>query len=123
MNESRWKTQDYFDGEIKRGGQTVAKINGNYMGYFDIDGVRYWDIRDKDMFFTPAEMRPTNLPGVIPSDSTLRNDSIAMLNRPIEEAQVAKEDMEKLQRHDRKLREEAAKRRANKGPKFVYPQK
>ena len=86
MNESRWKTQDYFTGEIKRGDEVICKINGNYMGYFDIDGVRYWDIRDKDMFFTPTEMNPTNLPGIIPSDATLRTDSIAMLNGTMEQA-------------------------------------
>ena len=84
MNESRWKAQDYFTGEIKRGDETIHKINGNYMGYFDIDGVRYWDIRDKDKIVTPAEMTPENLPGVIPSDATLRTDSIAMLNSTME---------------------------------------
>ena len=105
MNESRWKTQDYFTGEIKRGDEVICKINGNYMGYFDIDGVRYWDIRDKDMFFTPTEMNPTNLPVIIPSDATLRTDSIAMLTGTMEQAQIEKENLEKLQRHDRKLRE------------------
>ena len=96
MNESRWKAQDYFEGEIKRGNTTIHKINGNYMGYFDIDGVRYWDIRDKDKFVTPADMRPENLPGIIPSDATLRTDSIAMLNSTMEEAQIEKENLEKL---------------------------
>ena len=96
MNESRWKTQDYFTGEIKRGNETIHKINGNYMGYFDIDGVRYWDIRDKEQFVTPSEMTPKNLPGIIPSDATLRTDSIAMLNSTMEQAQIEKENLEKL---------------------------
>ena len=55
INPSRWKTQDYFTGEIKQAGETVSKIDGNYMGYFDIDGVRYWDIRDKPAHFTPVD--------------------------------------------------------------------
>ena len=56
------------------------------MGYFDIDGVRYWDIRDKDAHFTPSEVHPENLPGRIPSDSTNRDDLIAMLTKTMEEA-------------------------------------
>ena len=79
INPSRWKKQDVFTGEIKRSGETICKINGNYMGYFDIDDVRYWDIRDKDSFFTPSEIHPENLPGVLPSDSTFRRDYKAML--------------------------------------------
>ena len=79
MNTSRWKSQDYFDGEIKRAGETICKIRGNYMGYFDIDGVRYWDIRDKEAHFTPVDMSPDNIPDLLPSDSTKRTDSVAML--------------------------------------------
>ena len=48
VNPSRWLAQDHFTGEIKVRGEKVSDIKGNYMGYFDIDGVRYWDIRDKD---------------------------------------------------------------------------
>jgi len=27
-------------------GLKIASVYGNYMGFFDIDGKRYWDIRD-----------------------------------------------------------------------------
>jgi len=43
------------------------------------------------------------------------------ISRSIEEAQTEKERLENLQRHDRKLREEAAKRRENGGAKIVLP--
>ena len=36
---------DYFKGEILHNGVPVNQIYGNYMGYADFDGVRYWDIR------------------------------------------------------------------------------
>ena len=38
----------------------------------------------------------------------------------MEEAQVEKENMENAQRHDRKLREEVAKRRSKGGAKLVF---
>ena len=31
-------------------GKKVCEITGNYMGYIDIDGVRYWDLRDDEEF-------------------------------------------------------------------------
>merc|ERR1712183_1010169 len=45
------KTQDYMYGEIFRGDERVCEIEGNYMGFFDIDKVRYWDIREKNKTF------------------------------------------------------------------------
>ena len=89
------------------------------MGYFDIDGVRYWDIRDKEKHFTPAEIHPEGIQGVIPSDSTLRDDYIGMLTKTMEEAQIEKERLENEQRYDRKLREAVEKRRTSGGPKFA----
>ena len=42
------KKQDYFYGEIFKDNKRVSEIEGNYMGFFDIDKKRYWDIREKD---------------------------------------------------------------------------
>jgi hypothetical protein len=88
------KTQDFFQGEIKHRGSVVSSINGNYMGFLDIDGVRYWDIREaQDTVWFPI----LNIgEGTLPSDSTRRVDSISLQSRPILEAQQAKEDMETL---------------------------
>jgi hypothetical protein len=38
--------KDYLTGEIFKDGVLVSKIRGNYMGYLDFDGVRYFDGRD-----------------------------------------------------------------------------
>lgn len=48
------------------------------MGYFDIDGVRLWDRRDREEHFTPAELVPDNLKFRLESDSAIREDSIAL---------------------------------------------
>ena len=43
-----FKKQDYCWGEIKVGGGKVESvIEGNYVGYLNFDGVRYWDFRNK----------------------------------------------------------------------------
>jgi len=89
------------------------------MGYFDIDGVRYWDRRDKEEHFTPANLVPENIPYRLESDSCVRKDGNALDTQPVEEAQALKEEMEVLQRHDRKLREAVAARRTAGGPKFA----
>lgn len=105
------KTQDFFQGEIKQNGQKVSTIYGNYMGFIDFDGVRYWDLRDSDdyMYF-PVPFNKRSLE----SDSTKRSDSVTLATGDVERAQVEKERLEVLQRGDRKLREAAAKRRAGK---------
>ena len=64
------------------------------MGYFEFDGVRLWDRRDKDSHFHPAAIPPDNLPGILESDSTNRADSIALMMRTVPEAQEEKEAME-----------------------------
>jgi len=40
------KEQDFFKGEITKDGKWVCEIFGNYMGFIDFDGVRYWDLRE-----------------------------------------------------------------------------
>lgn len=38
--------QDCFSGAITVDGKVVSEIKGSYLGYFEIDGVRYWDVRE-----------------------------------------------------------------------------
>ena len=87
------------------------------MGFCDIDGVRYWDYRDKKRthFALDYELPPEQS---LPSQSTKRTDGIYLQTKTIEEAQEEKERLEELQRSDRKNREKAAKRRADGGPKY-----
>lgn len=109
--------QDYVWGEIFKDDKKVCEIEGNYMGYLDFDKKRYWDFREGDKINFPE---PFEDPNSLPSQSSKRLDGRVFLSRPVEEAQAEKERLENLQRHDRKLREEAAERRKNGGPKFQY---
>jgi hypothetical protein len=87
------------------------------MGYIDFDGQRFFDVRDI------VNYRPTAVEVSLPSDATKRTDSIAFLSGEVEQAQVNKNNLELLQRADRKLREDAAKRRLKGGAKIVYSYK
>ena len=89
------------------------------MGYLNFDGVRYWDIRDKDKIHFPPRKEDVPVDS-LPSDSIRRTDRLFLEDRPVEEAQAEKERLENVQRHDRKLREDCDKRRENGGPKFAY---
>ena len=118
MGSYKMKSQDFLYGEIKKDGQKVCTVEGNYMGYIDFDGVRYWDLRDEDQF--PKHFKPNWLnPKSLPSDSTQRSDRNELVDGDYDAAQVEKEKLEEIQRHDRKLREICDKRRAEGGPKFA----
>jgi hypothetical protein len=41
-----FRPKDYFRGEIFKNGVKVSEFKGNYMGWLDFDGIRYWDLRD-----------------------------------------------------------------------------
>lgn len=85
------------------------------MGFIDFDGKRYWDIREKQaIHFAVQAKGDTSLP----SDSTRRKDSNILASGNIAAAQAAKEELENLQRNDRKLREAAEKRRQEGGAKY-----
>ena len=93
------KVSDYVEGVIVEDGQRiVSKLSGTYLGYFEFDGIRYWDARE-----TPAfAMIPKT---ILPSDSDLREDLKFLRDELLSEAQVAKEKLENIQRNDRRLRE------------------
>jgi hypothetical protein len=40
------RSQEYFEGEITHKGKVISQVFGNYCGYIDFDGVRYWDQRE-----------------------------------------------------------------------------
>lgn len=81
------------------------------MGYVDFDGERLFDLRKQVL----AELQPLPIDNThrtinqdycLQSDSRLRIDS-AELKRDVEQAQKNKEELERLQRHDKALREAA----------------
>lgn len=50
---------DHYEGEITVNGNCVAKIRGSYLGFLDIDGVRYWDVRSECNNFQAVTGLPT----------------------------------------------------------------
>ena len=60
MLTNYFRTQDYFTGEIHWNGKKILDINGNYMGYMEVGGVRYFDVREmKDIYFPVSFIRFT----------------------------------------------------------------
>ena len=120
--------KDYFKGEIRQHGRVVSSIYGTYGGYCDFDGKRYFDIRQMQNFIAqpvpPTEKsnpnRPESLPIVLPSDCTNRADSVTLISGDVEAAQLRKNEIEDVQRHDKKLRDAAKKRREKGGKKIDY---
>jgi hypothetical protein len=93
------KPSDYLHGEIfNHAGEVVSKVSGTYAGYLDFDGCRYWDARQIKGF-------PIHFKMILPSDSEARKDLIILRQGDMDSAQQAKEEIENLQRTDRKLRD------------------
>jgi hypothetical protein len=62
----RGKPSDYVDGTVTHRGQVISKMRGTYLGYFEFDGVRYWDHR-----YVPPSNVSSNA-GQIPSNAPFR---------------------------------------------------
>lgn len=91
--------QDYIVGAIEQNGEKICEIYGNYCGFLEFGGVRYWDARDTIKFKVSESSD-----GVLPSDSRYRQDLISFREGDVDEAQNNKEILELAQRHDAKLR-------------------
>ena len=83
----------------------ISYIEGNWFDYVMIDGDNYWEI-DK---VKPGKL--VSIPDPLQSDSTLRSDLRALIEGNEAEAQRQKEILEEIQRNDRKLREQATKKK------------
>lgn len=93
------KPSDFLEGEIiGHHGEVLSKVTGTYAGYLDFDRIRYWDARQTKGF-------PIHFRTLLPSDSEARTDLLFLRLGDMDAAQQAKEDIENLQRTDRKLRE------------------
>ena len=98
IGKIKGKPSDYLEGQIrKEGSGTVSMLTGTYLGYLEFDGVRYWDERTVN----PFSIKYTQ---TLDSDSESRKDIKALRTGDINYAQQAKEELEDLQRLDRKLR-------------------
>lgn len=102
------------------GGEIISYARGTFLGYLDVGDERLWDIR-----VTPkAEPIPSELKSCLGSDCRRREDVLALkkaLNEENDdetrdaltnEAQLLKEQLENIQRNDRKLRMEGLSQEA-----------
>lgn len=98
LGKIKGKPSDYLEGQIRKGDSgPISTLTGTYLGYLEFDRVRYWDVRTVN----PFSIKYTQ---ILNSDSELRKDILALRTGEINYAQQAKEELENLQRLDRKLR-------------------
>lgn len=98
IGKIRGKPSDYLEGQVKKqDSDTICTLTGTYLGYLEFDRVRYWDVRESH----PFSIKYTQ---VLASDSECRKDIVTLRSGDINAAQQAKEELENLQRFDRKLR-------------------
>ena len=89
-------------GEISKDGKVVCEVRGNYMGWIEFDGVRYFDVREMQNYKAvpiPEEWTcsdaQNSLRKKLRSDATERLDCISFLAGDVEKAQLDKNEMEK----------------------------
>lgn len=98
IGKIRGKPSDYLEGQIKnQDSNSICTLTGTYLGYLEFDRIRYWDVRENH----PFKIKYTQ---ILQSDSECRKDILTLRSGDINAAQQAKEDLENLQRLDRKLR-------------------
>ena len=90
---------DIISGDIYQNNKKVSSISGSFMSNIDFDGKRYWDIRQN------FNIKLIEFEKNLPSSSIYREDRILLEENKINEGQIAKENLENIQRADRKLRE------------------
>ena len=78
------RSQEYFEGLIYQNGKQVSDVFGNYCGYVDFNGLRYFDVRRvKDVFKVYQDL-PEN--ESLPSDSTKRLDLVLLAANALDSA-------------------------------------
>jgi len=85
---------------------TLGTISGTWLDYLEIDNKRYWSLNEH----RPYELVDQRVK-VLPSDSLARQDLICRMYGENALSQEWKEKLEVLQRNDRKLRAEKAKKK------------
>jgi hypothetical protein len=101
-------------------------LSGNWLSHLDFDEQRYWTLQEslnQDGHWSrrPEEGGPRKGTRVVPSDSRYRDDLRLLASGDETASQIKKEEMEKLQRHDRACREQGWKDTGRgKMPKYSY---
>jgi len=105
LDSVKKKPSDYFQAEIKLKNISVSKVYGSFCGFIEFNGIRYWDIREN---FDVSLIEPQKQ---LPSSALYREDRMFIEKNNVEEGQKAKERLEELQRHDKKLRQKQSEKK------------
>ncbi len=81
----------------------MSKVYGSYLSFIDFNNIRYWDIREN------VPIKLIDVDHHIKSSSVLRDDRLYLKQGKLNEAQMAKEELENFQRQDKKLRDKFKK--------------
>ena len=90
--------------ELNKNSTPIIKIEGSWTRDISFDGEEYWNVEDNKLF----TIYETGY--ILPSDGRKREDYIELVKGNIDKAQEEKERLENLQRYDRKLRADYAKK-------------
>ena len=93
------KIKEYFK-QFKK----VNDIEGYWTHYIKFDDVKYWEFDKVKPYQLYQGYR------CLPSDSCFRKDMLHWMQNKFEEGQKAKQDLEEIQRNDRKLRKKYQKK-------------
>ena len=77
-----------------------SNLVGEYLSYVNFDDKEYLKVEKVEL---PIFTRPAYM---LPSDSMFREDKNNLIRKDVEKGQKAKDELERIQRNDRKLREE-----------------
>eukprot|EP01017_Pseudomicrothorax_dubius_P010057 TRINITY_DN1353_c0_g2_i6.p1 TRINITY_DN1353_c0_g2~~TRINITY_DN1353_c0_g2_i6.p1 ORF type:complete len:330 (-),score=24.72 TRINITY_DN1353_c0_g2_i6:99-1088(-) len=87
-----------IEGQNQTQTEILSEGSGSWLEYVQFDGVVYWRISDKiEPWNSDEEI-------LLPSHSQSRLDSILIKAKEYDKAQIEKERLEELQRHDAKIR-------------------
>jgi hypothetical protein len=85
--------KDYLVGEISKNGKVISEIRGNYMGWIEFDGERYFDVREMQNFKAfqipesiTCSSAQNSFRKKLQSDATERLDCISFLGGDVEKA-------------------------------------
>ena len=96
------KFSDFFEGTIEKDDEIISEFSGSYLSYIEFDEKRYWDIRRN------INIEAFPVKDQIKSSSVYREDAQLLYQKKNDEAQEAKNNLENIQRKDRKLRAQYA---------------
>lgn len=96
--------EEFLKYSKKKGAKEISAIKGEWTNHLIINEKEYWKINDYPLLPIIRSKQ------TLPSDSHLRKDLLALLENDEAEAQTLKEEIEEMQRNDRKLREQFHKK-------------